>query len=510
MTDYKEYYGASEVLTVPSAADAEVKHAETYEKRERILSFLCMAAGFLFVRLCCYHVTGLLTTLLFCLITTMCILYLRRCGKTFQKSHKALAGVLYVFSAVYTVTANHLLTFLNTLFLITVSALFVYALCQPDSNTFRWLSFTMEKALFSHPFGSLNKCPAAALSAVRSKSGWKNLLHVLLGLVLTVPLTFIVAALLCSADDGMAQMINNLIFEPDSETLILIPQLAFGLLIGFYLFSMLYSNVHTPKPLLDEECERRILGIRIMPNAMVYAAVTPICILYVLFFVSQFPYFLGGFTGELAEGFTYAEYARKGFFELCTVCCINFAVIGIMSFMAKQCGERKPIILKIYTLFLSVCSLILAGTAIAKMFLYIRAYGMTQLRIYTSWFMLLLITGFVLIILRQFKANLPVCKTAFILFTALFGLLCFSRPDAWITRYNAEMYLSGQLEEFDYAHLRSLSDDALVSAMAYKDVLDTSCIESELKDFESECSEDFYQSLNLSAWQILANGGISE
>lgn len=76
-----------------------------------------------------------------------------------------------------------------------------------------------------------------------------------------------------------------------------------------------------------------------MPNAMVYAAVTPICILYVLFFVSQFPYFLGGFTGELAEGFTYAEYARKGFFELCAVCCINFAVIGIMSFMAKQCSE---------------------------------------------------------------------------------------------------------------------------------------------------------------------------
>lgn len=510
MTDYKEYYGASGELPVLIAADAAAKHAETYEKRERILSVLCMAAGFLFVRLCCYHVTGLLTTLLFCLITTMCILYLRRSGKTFGKSQKALAGVLYAFSAVYTVTANHLLTFLNTLFLITVSALFVYALCQPDSNTFHWLPLTMEKALFSHPFGSLNKCPAAALSAARSKSGWKNVLHVLVGLVLTVPLTIIVAALLCSADDAMAQMINNLIFEPDSETLILIPQLAFGLLLGFYLFGMLYSNVHTPKPLLDEECERRILGIRIMPNAMVYAAVTPICVLYVLFFVSQFPYFLGGFTGELAEGFTYAEYARKGFFELCAVCCINFAVIGIMSFMAKQCGERKPIMLKIYTLFLSVCSLILAGTAIAKMFLYIRAYGMTQLRIYTSWFMLLLITGFVLIILRQFKAKLPVCKIAFILFTAMFGLLCFSRPDAWMTRYNAEMYLSGQLEEFDYAHLSSLSDDALVSAMAYKDVLDTSSIESELKDFESKCSEDFYHSLNLSAWLILANGGASE
>ncbi len=521
-SEYDSIYNASGTLPVPITADTAAKPADVFEKKERILSISAMAAGFLFIRFCCYHATGVLTTLLFCLIITMCILYLKRSRKTFDKRHKALAGVLYAFSAVYSVTANHFLTFLNTLFLIGVVCLFVYAVCQPDSGTFRWLPYSMEKAILSHPFGSFNKCPAAAFSAVRSKSGWKNILYAVLGLLLTIPLTSIVATLLCSADDGMAKMLNKLILEPDFETLILIPQLAFGALVGCYLFGLLYSNVNTPKTLSDAECERRILGMRIMPNAMVYAAVTPICILYVLFFVSQFRYFLGGFMGVLSEGYTYAEYARKGFFELCTVCCINFAVIGIMSFMAKLCGASKPIILKIYTLFLSFCSLVLAGTAMAKMFLYISAYGMTQMRIYTTWFMVLLIIGFVLIIIRQFRKNLPVCRIGFILFTAMFGLLCFSRPDAWITRYNAEMYIAGKLQELDIGMInRELSDDAVAvlssyqngELAAYNSTTNTTIgytidimIQNSLDDYHN----DFYQSLNLSAWIIQMNGVTAE
>ena len=164
---------------------------------------------------------------------------------------------------------------------------------------------------------------------------------------------------------------------------------------------------------------------------------------------------------QLEQGFTYAEYARKGFFELCGVCCINAAVIAGMSFLPKHSGEKKPILLKCYTLFLAGSSLILAGTALAKMFLYIDNYGMTQLRIYTTWFMLLLMMVFLLVIIRQFKANLPVCKIGFAVFTVMFGLLCFSRPDAWMTRCNAEMYLAGELDEFAGEMVyHELSDDA--------------------------------------------------
>ncbi len=517
---YNKLYGTPNTLPLPEAPAPAEKPAEAYAKKEQILAFGTMLAGFLFIRLCLYHVTGLLTTLFFWGVFTLCIVYLRKSGKTFRKQHKTLAAVLYLFSAVYTITANVFLKSLNTVFLLLAGSLFIYTVCHPEGNVFRFLPYSLQKAFLASPFANFGRCPAAAVSAVRSSTGGRNLLYVLGGLLIAVPVTATVAALLCSADDNMNRMIESLFFEPDEELMVLIPHLAFGALAGFWLFSLLYSNVTGKNlPLFEQaDCERSILGLRFLPNPMVYAAVTPICILYVMFFVSQFQYFLGGFTGELAEGFTYAEYAREGFFELCWVCCINAAVIGAMSFCAKLCGAVKPVMLKIYTLFLSVSSLILAGTALAKMFLYIANYGMTQLRVYTTWFMLLLVILFVLVIIRQFKMNLPVCKIGFAVFTVMFGLLCFSRPDAWMTRYNAEMCLAGHLEELDTNMIYwYMSADAAAVLSTYQNGELAECrvgknasVDAVINKHLAECAEDPYRNLNLSAWILQVNGVTEE
>lgn len=517
---YNEIYGTANTLPLPEAPAPAEKPAETYARKEQITAFLAMLAGFLFIRLCLYHVTGLLTTLFFWGVFTFCIVYLRKSGKTFRKQHKALAAVLYLFSAVYTITANGFLKSLNTVFLLLAGSLFIYTVCHPEGNVFRFLPYSLQKAFLASPFANFGRCPAAAVSAVRGSTGGRNLLYVLGGLLIAVPVTVTVAALLCSADHNMNRMIESLLFEPDEELIVLIPHLAFGALAGFWLFSLLYSNVTGKNlPLFEQaDCERSILGLRFLPNPMVYAAVTPICILYVMFFVSQFQYFLGGFTGELAENLTYAEYARKGFFELCWVCCINAAVIGVMSFCAKLCGVVKPMMLKVYTLFLSVSSLILAGTALAKMFLYIANYGMTQLRVYTTWFMLLLVILFVLVIIRQFRMNLHVCKIGFAAFTVMFGLLCFSRPDAWMTRYNAEMCLAGHLEELDtdmiYWHM---SADAAAVLSTYQNGELAECrvgknapVDAVINKHLAKCAEDPYRNLNLSAWILQVNGVTEE
>lgn len=510
---YNNLYGA-EAQPLPVNAPAIPKEETICERKEQITAFLSMLAGFLFIRFAMYHVTGLLTTLFFCLLFTLCIVYLKKSGKILHRSHKLLAGILYLFSLVYTITANDFLKNLNTVFLILCMALFVYLVCHPEGNLFRWLPYSIQKAVLVQPFSSFGKCPEAAISTVNGISGWKNLLYILGGLLAAIPPTGIVAGLLCSADEGMSELLGKLLCLPDAEALTLIPHLAFGILGGFWIFGMLYGNVfRKSEESNDLDYIRKVQSMRTTPNPMVYAMVTPICILYVLFFISQFPYFLGGFTGNLAEGFTYAEYARKGFFELCGVCCINAAVIAGMSFLPKHSGEKKPILLKCYTLFLAVSSLILAGTALAKMFLYIRTYGMTQLRIYTTWFMLLLIIMFVLVIIRQFKVNLPVCKIGFAVFTVMFGLLCFSRPDAWMTRYNAEMYLAGELDEFDGEMIRcELSDDAVAVLCSYPagvlpgDPSDLYSAEHTIRASMVAHDQDFYTMLNLSAWIIEANG----
>ncbi len=500
------YHDLYNVEAAPLPQVQTAKPEITYTRRDAVLALSAMLLGFLFVRLVCYHVTGLFTTLLFWVLFTVGLVFLKKSGKAFARSHKLLAAVLYVFAAVYTITANPLMKFLNTVFLLVTTGLLVFLICRPGTDVFRYLPFNLPKAVVTVPFSGFGKCFGAAASAAKGKTIWKNAGYCLAGLVIAVPLTVIVGALLCSADDNMADMLGLLQDIPTEDLFILIPHAAIGMLIGCYFFGMLWTNAASEAPLPEGEYDRSIAGMRILPNPMVYAAVTPVCILYILYFIVQIPYFIGGFTGELAEGYTYAEYARQGFFELCAVCCINLAVIGVLCFGAKCSGLMKPLVLKIYTLFMSISSIVLAGTAIAKMVLYIGAYGMTPLRIYTTWFMVLLIFGFVLIILRQFLPRLPVCRISFAVFTVMFGLLCFSRPEAWMTRYNAEMYLAGELEEFDTELVSGMSDDAAAILCQYPSLLDETG-ELEIARCHARYDRDFYSSLNLSAWQILLRTG---
>ena len=51
------------------------------------------------------------------------------------------------------------------------------------------------------------------------------------------------------------------------------------------------------------------------------------------------------------------------------------------------------------------------------------------------------------------------------MFTIMFAILCFSRPEAIIARYNIEMFKSGYLDELDIDAILEMSDDALLVAL---------------------------------------------
>ncbi len=481
---------------------------KTFTKVQQILSYVCLLLGFLFIRLCCYRTTGLLTTLLFWAITALNLWFLRKNGKRFTREQWILTGITFLFGAVYTITANGFLKFLTTVFLIIMEAFLSYSVCHPERDIFRFLPISLNIAAAQVPFSGFKECPKSAVSVLRGKSTGRNLLYVAAGLLIAVPLTFIVGGLLASADDNMARLMSRILELPLDGLNPLLPHLFFGILCGFWLFGAISGNLSGDRHPEDDECESSIHALRFFPNPMAYTAITPVCILYILYFFSQMGYFLGGFTGTLAEGFTYAGYARQGFFELCAICLINAFLIGILRFCTRDSMPEKNLPLKIYTLFLCIASLVLAGTAIAKMLLYIGQYGMTPLRIYTTWFMLLLIIGFVLVLIRQLGPKLAVCRIGFYAFVLLFGLLCFSRPDAWMVKYNAEMYLAGNLEEFDDSILSDLSDDALSALLPYSDAkLDCHDLDSSISFAIAEYEEDPFKAMNLSAWMILLEGG---
>ena len=476
------------------------KEKPEYSKAETLLSVFVLIASFCFVRYVLFHAMGFITTAVFIAIISAAIIYMKKKDCEFSRFNKVFAAVLYIFSLVFSITANSLVKNLDAAFLIGAGAYFVYSVGASSDKIDRFLPYAMFKAIFEYPFSHIGTQASITSDSLSNSKTGSNAKLIILGLIITVPLTAIVASLLMSADDGLERMLSGIydkIFREEFWNIIL--QLIVAVPCSLYLFGLFYSNSHRNGliALNEQVCTQKLYNMRAISNLVVYTAVTPICILYVLFFISQAGYFLSAFTKSLPEGFTYADYARRGFFELFAVALINLGVLCFMSLFSKKAGREKPSALKFYSVLLSAFTLVLIATAMSKMVMYISKYGLTALRFYTSWFMVLLAMIFVLIIIKQFRFDMKFSKHLAVVFTLMFGLLCFSRPEAVIARYNIEMYKSGNLEELDTDTIMRMSDDAVLTA--YNEGVITSEDISEFHEHNYSADADKLRYFNISS-----------
>lgn len=467
MVDSANIYNSSEIFD-----DAEIKEERphVFNKKECIFSFIVLLLSFGFMRFVLWNTTGFITTAFYIAITTAVIIFMKSQKYKFSKLNILIAAVLYAFSFVFSITDNNFIKFLDIVFLFGGGAYFIYSTGADNKKIEKYFPFAMIKAIFEYPIQHIS-CEILAMKSVTKHSKFgKNLKMILIGLFATIPLTVIVAALLMSADDGVEKMLTGtLSFFFSGNLYSVILQLLLAIPCACYLYGMIYANTNREyiNVLSDEKCEEKLEKARRVQNLIIYTAVAPICVLYALFFISQANYFLSAFAGNLPSGYSYADYARRGFFELFTITIINLAVIIVISLIAGKSGKNKPVMLKVCNIMLCVFTLFMIATAVSKMVMYISAYGLTQLRVYTTWFMLLCAIFFIMIIIKQIKFDFNFAKFGIGAFIAMFAILCFSRPDALIAKYNIEMYRSGSLNELDKSAIIAMSDDAVLEALQY-------------------------------------------
>jgi len=92
--------------------------------------------------------------------------------------------------------------------------------------------------------------------------------------------------------------------------------------------------------------------------------------------------------------------------------------------------------------------------------MYINVYGLTQLRVFTSWFMILLFFVFAIICVRQFK-KFNSTRGMIVAFVVMFMILSYGNVDGLIARYNIARYEAGTLQMLDVHALERLSDAAI-------------------------------------------------
>jgi len=97
------------------------------------------------------------------------------------------------------------------------------------------------------------------------------------------------------------------------------------------------------------------------------------------------------------------------------------------------------------------------------MYLYILEYGLTPLRVYSSWAMIVLATIFILFIAKQINNKIPLYSLCILCTAILFLALCISDPDTKIASYNTSKFIAGDLESVDIDLLNDLGDSAVPS-----------------------------------------------
>lgn len=432
----------------------------SFSPKEKAYAWLLLAAGYLFWRVfpMSQKPLGAVVYLLSLYALTFLIVLRGRSRLGIVQKLVFLSAVLAALAAL--LWDNGFLSFFCFLYL---EAAFVYLVYAAAGNTLEdglstFVGADLVRAWFVYPFTSFGRL-FPALSLGRGKSVWKTVLKVLLGLFLAVLPTYLALSLL-SYDSGFSSILEKL-FSFDSEKLIEnLLRLVFGIPVAMYLFG-LYVSSFTAKPrvrMTVEDYRARTEHRRILPFTTAAAAVLPLLAVYGVFFCSQWAYYTSAFSGVLPQGLSYADYARDGFFQLCAVAGMNYI---IMLCLLRYVNRKKPVLLRVLCVVLSLFTLILLGTAASKLWLYIARYGLTPDRVYAAWFMCLLALLLILMVIGQFFPAFKTLPISMAVTVALFLLFSLSGPDRWIAAYNVDRYLAGKTDEIDVDMLSRLGDDAI-------------------------------------------------
>ena len=436
-----------------------VKPKRTYESFESAYAWMCVFLGYLFCRAFppITHPLGFFIVNLLCVSASFFVLSKK--GLKFDIISILSAVLSLVFAFSYVVTDDFFVGFFTFICSFVFYCYFIYSASgNSTKNSNRdILPIEFIRAMKSTGFGRV----FSAISARKNK-GFKSFLKIALGLFVAIIPTVIIIGLLSYDSEFLRMIIKVLkwIFEINLFSHLL--SIAFGLVIAMFLYGLFWANSEPREPLNYDKFSESAKKLRIAPALTVAAALFPMVAVYVIFFISQRYYYVSAFTGVLPSGVeSYAEYARNGFFELCAVSAINLVALIVVSVFLRRNNTAQSVFLKVVTIIVSLMTLVLIGTAMSKMALYIKEYGLTQKRVLSSWFMVLLALVFILIILSQFISKIKLVSTCTAVVIAMTALLGLSNYKTIIADYNVERYISGESENLDAIALANLGPSAV-------------------------------------------------
>ena len=278
---------------------------------------------------------------------------------------------------------------LNVIFVPILLSIFLLTLVNKKYDLSRRFMLNFFKLFPNRLFSNLNYVDLLKQDKKESKN--KNGFNIFIGCLIGIPIAIVLLILLSSADTYFSAFIDSIFGF--IKNIINIENLVPNLLILICSFIILFSifvNV-----LKNRNIEKKESKLKVVNNSIASTILIIINCVFVLFLISEVSKLTVNFL-HLPVEYTYAEYAREGFFQLLFVTVINISIILYFLYYTTVIKENK--LVKNLLLVLVIFSILLIFNSYYRMFLYIGAYGFTVLRLQVVLFLLMELILFIILI----------------------------------------------------------------------------------------------------------------
>jgi Domain of unknown function (DUF4173) len=303
---------------------------------------------------------------------------------------RGFAIPIVLFGAMFAWRDNNALTFFNTLALAGSLLLFVARgrVGRVLTGSISQRIADVVRAGLMTPFSGIALLPHLRGAGAGKRPQGALLLRILLGLVLAVPLLLVFGALFASADAGFEKLLRNL-FDFNLPNIVerVVASLVLAWLCAGLLWQLFFDE-HSPIGLTTDLSRFTLFGM-----VEISVVLGLLNVLFAAFVVSQLRYFFGGAAlvmdlNDASNALTFAQYARRGFFELVAVSVLVLFTLLAAHRLTRFNSPRAGRVFGLLAGILIALLFVIMASALNRMRLYMAVYGLSEQRIYATAIML--------------------------------------------------------------------------------------------------------------------------
>lgn len=480
---------------IPRKDTKEYQAARKTAQSSKGIAAALFAAGFsvLFIETVFLGEPAVSVFLLTLLYSGFILWYFHDKGKTLNRQGVLLTLPITVISLSFALFYNPSGLFLRAVTLLCL--LCIQLVLLSDTGAGNPFTFDMlvraASAAISRPLSNLD-LGFISLGTIKKSRGKKTAIAFKAagGLLLSLPVALLLLTLFMQADA---------IFESRVQQLLAATNISFGRVFGDLFLGFLMA-VYAAAVLIYAKSEGNNIprreGKRFLDPIGAATFLGTVNVVMLLFVGFQFTYLFFGGANSLPDGLTYAEYARRGFFELAAASALCFGIAVLVMAFCRQRDGALPLGVRMMLLIMCGGNGMVLASAVKRMLLYVGVYGLSIRRALTLWLMAVIAVSLIWMLLRCLFARLPVQRLIGSTVIAGVCLLSLCNLDRTVARYNVERYLADPLQsEIDVSYFHELSYAALPELAYLKEQLSADGVLS------AEPTDDDKTAAQKAAWE---------